>query len=78
MTQLEQAQKGRITPEMEKIAENEGIEVQRLRQRISKGLVVIPKNIRGKSSPLGIGKGLKTKIKLLKPFLPFKKQQHYS
>lgn len=62
MTQLEQARKGQITPEMEKVAENEGIEIQKLARRISKGHVVIPKNINGKSSPLGIGRGLRTKV----------------
>lgn len=62
MTQLEQARKGSITPEMEQVAGAEGMDVQKLRKRISNGHVVIPKNVRGKSKPLGIGKGLKTKI----------------
>lgn len=62
MTQLEQAQKGQITPEMEKIAKTEDIEVKQIMRRISKGHIVIPKNINGKSTPLGIGKGLKTKV----------------
>jgi len=47
---------------MEKVAENEGIEIQKLVRRISKGLIVIPKNVNGKTSPLGIGKGLRTKV----------------
>lgn len=62
MTQLEQARKGQISPEMEKVAENEGIEIQKMVRRISKGLIVIPKNVNGKTSPLGIGKGLRTKV----------------
>lgn len=62
MTQLEQAQKGNITTEMEKISADENIEVSKLIRRIAKGYIVIPKNINGKSTPLGIGKGLKTKI----------------
>ncbi|HTX61494.1 MAG TPA: phosphomethylpyrimidine synthase [Methanobacterium sp.] len=62
MTQLEQAKKGRITPEIEKVSKNEGIEVQKLLRRISSGQIVIPKNINGKSTPMGIGKGLKTKV----------------
>lgn len=62
MTQLEQARKGNITPEMEKIAETERIDVQKLMKRILRGQVVITKNTQGKSEPLGIGKGLKTKI----------------
>lgn len=62
MTQLEQARRGHITPEMERVAETEGIEIQKLVRRVSKGHIVIPKNIDGKSNPLGIGKGLKTKV----------------
>ncbi|MGV8143824.1 MAG: phosphomethylpyrimidine synthase, partial [Methanothermobacter sp.] len=62
MTQLEQARKGQITPEMEKIAITEDIEVKQIMRRISKGHIVIPKNINGKSTPIGIGKGLKTKV----------------
>ncbi|MCE5214865.1 MAG: phosphomethylpyrimidine synthase, partial [Methanobacterium sp.] len=62
MTQLEQAQKGHITPEMEKISKDENIEINKLKRRVSKGYVVIPKNINGNSTALGIGKGLKTKI----------------
>lgn len=62
MTQLEQARKGQITPEMEKIAKTEDIEVKQIMRRISKGHIVIPKNINGKSTPIGIGKGLKTKV----------------
>jgi phosphomethylpyrimidine synthase len=62
LTQLEQAKKGNITPEMEKVAESEGIEVGKLLRRVSKGQIVIPKNNHGKSKPLGIGKGLKTKV----------------
>jgi phosphomethylpyrimidine synthase len=62
LTQLEQAQRGQITPEMEKIAEIEDIQLLKLRKRIAKGHIVIPKNINGNSEPLAIGKGLKTKI----------------
>ncbi len=62
MTQLQQAQRGQITDEARKIAEMEGIEIQKLLRRVSTGRVVIPKNFKGKSIPLGIGKGLKTKI----------------
>lgn len=62
MTQLQQAQRGQITDEARKIAEIEGIEIQKLLRRVAAGRVVIPKNFNGKSLPLGIGKGLKTKI----------------
>lgn len=62
MTQLEQARRGQITDEIKKISEIEGIEIQKLIKRVANGHIVIPKNINGKSTPLGIGKGLKTKI----------------
>jgi phosphomethylpyrimidine synthase len=47
---------------MEQVAETEDIDIQKLARRIANGHVVIPKNKGGKSNPLGIGKGLKTKI----------------
>lgn len=62
MTQLEQALRGQITDEMKIISENENIEISKLQRRVSKGQIVIPKNINGNSTPLGIGKDLKTKI----------------
>ena len=62
MTQKSEAQKGNITPEMEYVAEKENIDVNKLANLIDKGLVVIPKNINGHSTPCGIGEGLKTKI----------------
>ena len=62
MTQKSEAQKGNITPEMEFVAKYENIDVNKLVKLIDKGLVVIPKNINGKSKPCGIGEGLKTKV----------------
>ncbi|MGZ7067798.1 MAG: phosphomethylpyrimidine synthase ThiC, partial [Methanobacterium sp.] len=62
MTQLESARKGQITPEMEFIAKEENINIQKLMKRISKGNIIIPKNVEGNSVPKGIGKGLITKI----------------
>ena len=62
MTQKSEAQKGNITPEMEFVAQKENIDVNKLARLIDKGLVVIPKNIYGKSKPCGIGECLKTKI----------------
>ena len=62
MTQLEYARKGQITHEMEIVAKEENIDVQKLIKRVAKGYITIPKNINGKSVPKGIGKGLTTKI----------------
>ncbi|MGZ7209596.1 MAG: phosphomethylpyrimidine synthase ThiC, partial [Methanobacterium sp.] len=47
MTQLESARKGQITPEMEFIAKEENINIQKLMKRISKGNIIIPKNVEG-------------------------------
>ena len=62
MTQKSEAQKGNITPEMEYVAQNEEIDVEKLRKYIASGKVVIPKNNTNDTLPTGIGKGLRTKI----------------
>ena len=62
MTQKSEAQKGNITPEMEAVAHDENINVNKLAKLIADGRVVIPKNINGHSKACGIGDGLKTKI----------------
>ena len=62
MTQLEYARKGQITKEMEIVAKEENVDVQKLIKQVAKGYITIPKNINGKSVPKGIGKGLTTKI----------------
>lgn len=63
MTQLEAAKLGTITPEMELVARDEGVEVETLRRRIAEGRVVIPKNVaRPTEIVRGIGEGLRVKI----------------
>jgi phosphomethylpyrimidine synthase len=62
VTQLESARKGQITGEMEIVAKEENIDIQKLIKRISKGYITIPKNLNSKTAPKGIGKGLTTKI----------------
>lgn len=62
MTQLIEARKGNITPEMEYVANKENINVEKLRKYIASGKVVIPKNNTNNTIPTGIGKGLHTKI----------------
>jgi len=63
MTQLERARQGEITPEMESIADREGIDREELRRRVAAGTVVIPRNRNRRGvRPVGIGKGLSTKI----------------
>ena len=62
MTQLEEAKKGNITPEMKYVAKQEEISEEKLRKLIAKGQIVIPKNNRNNTIPTGIGKNLRTKI----------------
>jgi len=62
-TRLEQAKAGIVTGEMKRAAEREGMNPERLRDLVAKGLAVIPKN-RGRDFPLvkAIGRGLSTKV----------------
>ncbi|WP_019850383.1 phosphomethylpyrimidine synthase ThiC [Desulfitobacterium sp. PCE1] len=63
MTQLEEARKGNVTPEMAKAAELEGITGEELRQKIAIGEAVLPCNINHKGlQPIAVGKGLSTKV----------------
>jgi phosphomethylpyrimidine synthase len=63
MTQLEKARKNIITPELQKVAEQEGLEANCLRQKVAEGTVVIPANPGHKNLlPKGIGAGLSTKV----------------
>lgn len=62
-TQLEAARKGTITKEMQIVANKEGIEAQKLMDKIAAGHIVIPANpLHTSLSPEGIGEGLTTKI----------------
>ncbi|MDI9614640.1 phosphomethylpyrimidine synthase [Methanothermobacter sp.] len=62
MTQMENARKGNITPEMEEVARKENIDIQILIKSIADGRAVIPSNVNRSSSPCGIGDGLSTKV----------------
>lgn len=62
MTQMQQARKGTITPEMKTVAANEGVDVQWLRDEVAAGRIAIPKNINHHFTARGIGNGLKTKV----------------
>ncbi|MBI5286675.1 MAG: phosphomethylpyrimidine synthase ThiC [Deltaproteobacteria bacterium] len=61
-TIMEQARKGHITHDMKKVALKEGVEPGYVRSSIADGTIVITKNKRHPVEPLGIGKGLKTKV----------------
>ncbi|WP_456471526.1 phosphomethylpyrimidine synthase [Methanocaldococcus sp.] len=62
MTQMLAAKKGEITKEMEIIAKEEKIDLEKLRRYIANGYIVIPKNVNRETKPVGIGKGLRTKV----------------
>ncbi len=63
MNQIVEARKGNITPEMEAVARAERVSVEYVRDGIAAGTIVITRNNRhGNITPLGIGKGLRTKI----------------
>jgi len=63
MTILESARSGRITSEMKKVAEKEGVSAEFIRKGVARGTIVIPKNrLRRISGLCGIGAGLRTKV----------------
>lgn len=63
MTQLESARKGIISPQMEQVARQEGLDAEFIRQGVAQGTIVIPANIEHRNLvPCGIGQGLKTKV----------------
>src|SRR5512146_2659846 len=63
MTQILEARKGNITPEMEAVARTEGLDREFSARGVAEGTIVITRNKKHSSiTPLGIGKGLRTKI----------------
>jgi len=63
MTQLELAKKNVISPQMEAVARHENVDAELVRGGVAEGTIVIPANINHKNlAPLGIGKGLRTKV----------------
>lgn len=65
-TQLEQARLGRISPEMERVAEREGhLSAKQVRDEVAAGRMVIPANrihLSHRLDPLAIGRACRTKI----------------
>ncbi len=62
MTLLKKAKDGIITKEMKHVAEKENLDPEFIRKGIAEGTIIITKNKKRDTEPLGIGKGLKTKI----------------
>ncbi|OPY47128.1 MAG: thiamine biosynthesis protein ThiC [Methanosaeta sp. PtaU1.Bin028] len=59
---LEEARAGRITEEMETVCREEGVSPEFVRRGLVSGRIVIPVSPYRKTMPVGIGKGLRTKI----------------
>lgn len=62
MTRIELAKKGIITEEIREVAQEEGVSPEELSKNIAEGKAVITRNVLRNIKPLGIGKGLRTKI----------------
>ena len=62
-TQMAKAKKGELTPEMEAVALQEGLEPEALMEKVASGRVVIPANVNHRGlTPRGIGEGLRVKV----------------
>lgn len=63
MTQPELARSGVMSEQMKYVAEQEALDATFVQQGVAEGTIVIPANINhGNLLPLGIGKGLRTKV----------------
>ncbi len=62
MSLIDDAKKGSITSEMKQVAADEGVEPEFVRRGIANGRIVIPLSPYRYTKPLGIGKGLRTKV----------------
>ena len=63
MTQLELAREGIISPQMEVVAQYDGVEAEFVQQGVADGTIVIPANTKHINlTPCGIGQGLSTKV----------------
>ena len=62
MTRIELAKKGIVTDDVKEVAFSEGVSPETLSIDIAKGITVIPKNSYHTIKPIGIGKGLRTKV----------------
>jgi phosphomethylpyrimidine synthase len=62
MLQMDAAREGRVTPELERVATDEGLDPREIMPRIAAGTVVILKNVTNSHRPVGLGTGLRTKV----------------
>jgi phosphomethylpyrimidine synthase len=60
---MKSARLGEITPEMQAVAQEEKVSIDKIRRRVAAGTVIIARNVRRKNvHPLGIGEMLRTKV----------------
>lgn len=59
---IREAKKGNITPEMRAVAREEGVTPEFVRRGVAAGRIVIPTSPYRETRPVGIGKGLRTKV----------------
>lgn len=65
MTLIEEAKKGRLSPQIESVARQEKLEPEKLARLVAAGRVVIPRNIRRESPgemAMGVGEALSVKV----------------
>ncbi|MHB8712955.1 MAG: phosphomethylpyrimidine synthase ThiC [Trichloromonadaceae bacterium] len=61
-TQIELARQGIVSTQMASVARDEELTAEYVRQMVAEGKIVIPWNHGRKPKPVGIGKGLRTKV----------------
>jgi len=62
MSQLEAVRRGTITPEVQRVAQREGVDPRELAAAMARGEVVILRNRHRDIEPVGIGWRLRTKV----------------
>src|ERR1700690_902623 len=61
-TQIEIGRKGLVTDQMKAVSQRENVPIDYIRTMVAEGKIVIPWNTIRKPQPVGIGKGLSTKV----------------
>jgi phosphomethylpyrimidine synthase len=62
VTEFERAARGEITPALRTVAGDESVEPEALRRLVAEGLAIITGTARDHCRPIGIGRGLRTKV----------------
>jgi phosphomethylpyrimidine synthase len=62
MLEMEAARRGTVTDDLAAVARDEGLDARELLPRVADGTVVVLRNKRGSQRPVGLGRGLRTKV----------------